>query len=825
MNMPNLNSQNSSSINLSSKGLIFISLVILYVTIALIFKNLSPAYPATAIAISGFFIFGIQYFSAVFIGSLISLYIQYFTFHTPSIALLGISLGNTVEAIAAYYLIKFFLNKPALKNYAEFIALIFGLSLASIIGSLVNVTTLHSLNFITTEQLHFKFFLFWVGRFVGSLLLLPFLLEIEDIIIRKKNFKNYLFDINQLIIFFFLNITGLFLLIFVFQNDYNQSFVWFLCIALLFAGLYLNKLLSKATLVILGTGMLILTSHSFGQFDYGIKDFNIIYISILLFCYSISTLLVKPMKTELKYNKIFIISMMLSWFVICSVIYFTSTREHQSINNDLNTFIEKTIDGIEENAADAEDLLIGASGLIKAAPAIKSDDWKRYVDSHGKSKTFSVINGLGVIHSTKNLQSLPITFYASKYPTQIMPGIDLSGDPTLLKAADDAKKFKSIIASETTQLMHNGKLYNSFILFYPIMEKDFLGWIFAPVVTENFFNKALELYSENLYISVHEGSSLIFSTDDKKDFLNRNNNFLIKKPVGLYGVKWNTEFYPKADFFRHHTSTIVPISGLLITIYFLIACFLVELFTFGLRAEKLVIERTKEMEEARSNFLQASKMASLGEMAAGMAHEINNPLTIISGRLQILSATNKDPKVQTEIEKMLANTEKISQIITGLRKFSGKSDKAIFEIVSINKVINHSLSLCNANIMQNNVEIKTDFNEDFQINCIPTQISQVLFHLINNSCDAICNFDSRWIKIQTIKTANNTIQISVTDSGLGIPAKIADKLMQPFFTTKDVGVGKGIDLSISLGIMREHGGSLTLDRKAANTTFIIELPA
>lgn len=803
------------------KALIFISVTLLHFLTSYACKSFSPIYPA--IAIGSLLIFGTRYFFAIFLGTIFTQWIA----GIPLAGMFGISIGNTLEAIIGAKLISHLLKKSSLKNYSEFIAICVGLGIASLFRASIGVFTLYQFEKVSIDTFSQKLLSWWCGSFIAGLIVLPLILELE-ILVKEKKWKDF-FNFNKIMFFIILNVTGLIFLTFVFLHDLNQAYAWFWCIALLFSGLYLGHIYARITAFILGFGVVFLSLKGFGSFDYGVKNINMLYIYILLFGYGFSTLLAKPMKSELTENKLFIITMAVTWPIVCGIVYITSLNEREAIKKDLTTIVEKTIEGIEENVADAEDLLLGASGLIVAYPNVTTDQWKEYIDSHIHSKTFSVVNGLGVIKSSAKNNNLLISLYGSPLPTQVVPGLDFGVDPALLKGANQARVHGHTFASETTQLMHDGKLHNSFILFHPIRtsdakKKEFLGWIFAPVVTEYFFNKALELYNETLYINIKEGTNNIYNSQVPNSDYPRSASFALKKLANFYGNNFIFDFYPREDFFIRHSRFTVPVSGLLVSIYFLIVCFLVELFSFGIRADALVKERTKEIEATRNQLVQATKMSSLGDMAAGMAHQINNPLTIISGRLQIMMAKSKEPGVQVELEKMLANTEKISQIVNSLRKFAGPTDNNSFELASINRMINHSLALCADAIRDNFVDVKMDLTSDLQINCQPPQISQVIFHLINNSCDAVARLKKRWILIKTVTTDHQTIQIIVTDSGNGIPDEIADKLMQPFYTTKDVGIGKGIDLSISLGIMRLHNGSLTLDRKSPNTTFIIELP-
>jgi signal transduction histidine kinase/MFS family permease len=807
----------------TKKIFVFVGILFLCFTVGFTSKSFLPFNPASAVAISCLLIFGNRYALAIFLATAFTQW----TAGTPHLGILGISIGSTLEAIIGEKIISTLLRKTSFKNYNEFIAIIIGLAIAAIFRATVGVFTLFLVDKISIDLIFHSISAWWSGSFIAGIIIIPLFLEAVRIV-NEQNWREY-FVFNKLMIFTLINIFGILSIAFVFTNNSNQAYVWMWCLSLLFSGLFLGHIYARLMCVILSFTLIILSVKGFGSFDYGIRHFNIYYIYIILFSFALSAIVAKPLKSEFTDNKYFVFSMLISWSVICTIIYFTSSNERENINRDLNTRIEKTVDRIKESMADAEDLLLNASGLIIAAPKITLNEWKVYIDSHLNSKNFYIVNGLGVIRANGKENSLPISLYASAHPTQIVPGLDLGADNTLLKGANSAKQQGHIFASETTMLMHEKELHNSFILFHPIITSDnskaFQGWIFAPVITEHFFNKALEPYKEYLYINIKEGPNNIYSSQKLGNDYIKKSIFEITRPVEIYGNTWTFSFYPRNDFFIRHSSFVIPVTGMVISIYLLVACFVVELFSFGIRAEKLVEERTQEIIETRTQLIQATKMASLGDMASGMAHEINNPLTVINGRLQMLIGKTSDLKTQADLEKMLIQTEKIAQIISGLRKFSGTKETKVLESASINKLINNAVSLCKSAISDNNIDLKVDFTIDYQVNCHPQQISQVIYHLIRNSCDAISTFDDKWILIKTTKTDRNSIQIIVTDSGRGIPDEIADKIMQPFFTTKEVGVGKGMDLSVSLGIMREHNGSLTLDRKASNTTFIIEFPA
>jgi signal transduction histidine kinase/integral membrane sensor domain MASE1 len=809
--------------SLTQKIILFISMTLFYCLTSYLGTKFSPlhhSYPSSAVAIGMLLIFGNRNFLAIFSGALIAQLSR----GTPFIGAISIAIGITLGAIIGSSVIDALLNKPALKHYNESLALIIGSAISAIFSSFIGVFTLLQLDQINASAFSQQLLSWWSSSFIASIIILPLILNME-VMFQQKTWKSLL-NFNKIIIFIILNISGLIFLTFVFHHNYNQAYAWFFCLPLLFSGLYLGNIFSRLTLVIFSFGIMLLCMNRFGSFDYGNNDLNVLYIYTLLFGYAISTLLSVPMKSKLTLNKIYIASMIISWAIICAVIYITSAKEQETIKKDFSNIVEKTIEGINESIADTDDLLDGASGLIIAKPDISLPAWKEYINSYTISKTFSLVNGLGVIRSNDKQE---VTFYESRYPTQITPGLNLGSDPALETAANQARKFNYTVASKNTSLLHNKKIYNSFILFHPIKtsessKKDFLGWIFSPVITEHFFQKSLALNKDILFMHVSEDDKEIYCSEFCQHTKLNTPSLSLNKHVEIFSNILSIDFYPKAEFFFSHNSFIVPVSGLIVSIYFLFVCFLVELFTFGIRAEQLVVERTKEINETKEKLLASEKMAYYGEVAAGMAHEINNPLTIINGKLQKLLMQSKDPAVRTDIEKILFNTDRISLIISGLRKFAGHTEKSLFELVSCHSFINKSLKLCEEIIAKNKIEIKLDLSEEVFVNCNTAQLSQVFFHLINNACDAIAKLENRWIQLDTLKTDHKTIQIIVTDSGNGIPAEIADKLMQPFFTTKEVGIGKGIDLSISHGIILDHKGTLTLDRNFPHTRFIIELP-
>ncbi len=236
----------------------------------------------------------------------------------------------------------------------------------------------------------------------------------------------------------------------------------------------------------------------------------------------------------------------------------------------------------------------------------------------------------------------------------------------------------------------------------------------------------------------------------------------------------------------------------------------------------------KETDEARHQLLAQAKLSSIGEMAAGIAHEVNNPLAIVSGRLEQITRhlQSSPPQIQKAIEtteKTFHAVHRASQIIRGLKLLSRNSESDPLVETPLDEVLKDALSLTTDKTRAHGVEMQVNIPEGILIQCRPGQISQVLINLINNSADAIENRTDKWIKINAV-VVEEKVRISVTDSGEGIPPAILAKLMEPFFTTKPVGKGTGLGLSISRGILEGHNGRLEYDNTSPNTSFFLELP-
>lgn len=246
--------------------------------------------------------------------------------------------------------------------------------------------------------------------------------------------------------------------------------------------------------------------------------------------------------------------------------------------------------------------------------------------------------------------------------------------------------------------------------------------------------------------------------------------------------------------------------------------------------EKIIEQRTLELDAQRAVSMQASKLASLGEMSAGIAHEINTPLTsiqLLSGQITEMAKTGKiKADLLIKMSGMIEETTvRIAKIISSLRTFSRDSSKDPFQVVTVSTIVDDTLAFCFQKIRNLDIDIQIRYDDsDTEIECRPIQIQQVLLNILSNAVDALEGLKGPKSIILNVRSREECLEICVVDNGPGVPEKIRDKIMQPFFTTKQLGKGTGLGLSVSNGIVRSHNGSLTLDEQNDGTCFRIKLP-
>jgi len=244
-------------------------------------------------------------------------------------------------------------------------------------------------------------------------------------------------------------------------------------------------------------------------------------------------------------------------------------------------------------------------------------------------------------------------------------------------------------------------------------------------------------------------------------------------------------------------------------------------------------ERDKRQKvESETKLLQSEKQASIGKLAGGVAHEINNPLTgVVTFTHMLLKRKDLPEDVRSDLETIAQETERVRKIVKGLLDFSRQSQLDP-EPTDINRLIRHTISLVENQALIKGVTLSFEHADGLPMITVDrNQMQSVFLNIIINALDATDTGGS--IKISTSakmrmaagKAGQKGIEIAITDTGCGIPPEIMDKLFDPFFTTKDVGRGTGLGLSVSHGIVERHGGTVLVQSKPqSGSTFFVWLP-
>ncbi len=261
----------------------------------------------------------------------------------------------------------------------------------------------------------------------------------------------------------------------------------------------------------------------------------------------------------------------------------------------------------------------------------------------------------------------------------------------------------------------------------------------------------------------------------------------------------------------------IPVEALRGVSAVLIACFIIKALNI------FDIETRKKLEQQLKHLAQADKMASLGQLAAGVAHEINNPLTNASLTMQILKGrirnNNPDEPLLEKLEAVERNIDRASTIAKELLQFSRPGHSEIIPL-DLNNVINSALTLLRYRL--NGVSVHKELSDVPEVMGDPVKLEQLFINILSNSVEAMPEGGEIFISNAFV---NGQVKVEIADTGHGISEENLSKVFDPFFTTKEIGAGTGLGLSICYGIIKQHNGSIDItSTEGVGTTVTVRLP-
>jgi|GEM_PF-6611124 len=264
-------------------------------------------------------------------------------------------------------------------------------------------------------------------------------------------------------------------------------------------------------------------------------------------------------------------------------------------------------------------------------------------------------------------------------------------------------------------------------------------------------------------------------------------------------------------------------------VIFFMWLFFIMVTTLGFISTFLLRRAEELVNKQQSKLIISQRMAALGEVAGGVAHEVNNPLAIISTYTQVLERQIDREALDLEhLKKTISSinlaTERIKKIVENLIRFSRPDLSESLQNVPLEQIIQSTLDLCYESIQNKKINLVVIYNDpELIVTARPTEISQALLHLVNNAIDEVVNLPEPkiWIIGSRVRSAT---KISVLDNGKGVALNLKDKIFQPFYTSKFADKHTGLGLNVAHGIASSHGGSLVLETdKHGRTKFSLEI--
>ncbi|MBS1962724.1 MAG: CHASE domain-containing protein [Bdellovibrionales bacterium] len=827
--------------------------------LATINRSTSPIWPASGFAIASLFLFGRRYAPAIFLGALIA---NAQTRAGP-IAVVLIAFGNMTEAIVGAVVFERALRlRRALFGGETLVALAGGVLLATPISASVGSFALWFSAAIGRSEIGSNWLTWWIGDSIGVVSFAPFFLQV----LRPRPPEEVPLIWRPRPRWAVVKVLMAAVAAYVCFHPGNPPALLFAVYPVLWIAAWILSPREAAWVTVIATGVAIAaTTFGKGPFLIGSPNENLICLALFLASLSITEQGLRFVRETGAVRHATVI-LLVGWALGAFLLQGFARNEEMVDSARFQQLADGALAHFRQRALLYEAALHGGVGLFSASRSIRSKEWRAYVASLDLDLNYPGLLGIGYIDIVPHAE---LANYVQRIRAEGNPGFryhtvaqtgivipvesqqthfiinsveprERNAEAMGLDVASESNRYEGAMRAlrsgkpEVTRpirLVQDDLARVGFLLYLPILaDGKPKGWVYAPLVFEDFLGKAefgnAKEIGFQIYFDDDGAERTPFYTDLSKTVDPATEPF-IRAELPVWGRKMIFRWYRTSAFRSRHDTTLAWVLLVSAFVVVLVCAFVAILESLNRKANELAVRQALEIRSQQAKLEHSSRLATLGEVAGGIAHEINNPLAILAGRANLLHRLADQDEAKPEVvrqnaEKIMETVDRMAKIITGLRTFSRSGDRDPFRAASIEKIFSATMDLCSERFKNQNIVFHVDPPPDIPVVCREVQVVQVLLNLLNNAYDAVQEIDERWISLSATILAER-VEFAVTDSGPGIPPAVAQNMMNPFFTTKPVGQGTGLGLSISNGIAEEHGGSLRYVPTDGRTRFVFSI--